>query len=78
MWKSDIALEKYWGTYIGYLDLQQQWNWVWVLHMGSSYTAIVLQREMGTRKFQHWSSTTTVWFINTSKFPLHMNLTYQF
>ena len=55
------------------LDLELQWNWVWVLYMGSSYTVIVLQREMRTSKFQHWS-TTTGRFMAASRIPLQLIL----
>ena len=41
--------------------------------MGSSCSIMVLQREMWTRKFRHWS-TTIGSFMNASIIPLHMVL----
>ena len=76
MRKSDLLLEKYWLTQSGYLDLQLQWYWVWVLQMGSSYTAMVFHREMWTGKFQPWSKTTGR-FITASIMPLYMDLVAQ-
>ena len=55
------------------LDLQLQWHWVWVLHMGISYTGMVLQREMWTGKRQRWI-TTTVWFMTDTIITLQMKL----
>ena len=39
------------------LDLQLQWHWVWVLKMASSFNVMVLQREMWTKEFQDWITT---------------------
>ena len=41
--------------------------------MGSSYTSMVLQREIWTRKFQHWS-TTIGQFMTASIIPLQIIL----
>ena len=39
------------------LYLQLQWNWVWVLHMGSSYYVMTFQMEVWKRNFQQESTT---------------------
>ena len=44
--------------------------------MGRSYTFMVLQREICTKNFQHWI-TTTGRFTTASIIPLQINLVYQ-
>ena len=56
--------------------MQLQWHWVCVLHMGSSCTVMVFQREMWTEKFQHWG-TTTGRFITDSIIPLQLIMAAQ-
>ena len=58
---------------ITHTQCQCSWHWVWVLHMGTSYTVMVLQREMWKGIFKHWS-TTIVRFMTASIIPLQMNL----
>ena len=58
------------------LDLKLQWHWAWVLQMGSSYCVIEFQRELWTRNFQQYS-TTTERSITDSIIPFRVILVYQ-
>ena len=61
---------------MAFLYLQLLWHWVGLLQMGSSYTVIVMQREMRTINFQGWG-TKTGWLMTASIIPLHLILADQ-
>ena len=68
MWQSDLALDKYLVTQSGYFILSTTVVLGMGITDGSSYNVMVLQREMWTRKFQHWI-TTTGRFMTASIIP---------
>ena len=73
MLQSKLVLDKYLEKQSGYFRLTTTVDWVWVLHTGSSYSAMVFQREIWTRKIQR-ESTTTGRFMNASIIPFQLIL----